>query len=80
MAKRHNNPNWQAIKAANYGGTRHARSAGTNPKPAAHLRMIEALVAKGLLKPSGELHEITDAGHEWTRALIAGRHTPRETP
>jgi hypothetical protein len=52
----------------------------THAKPAAHLRMLEALVAKGLIEPVGELHEITDAGHEWARALIAGRHTPRETP
>jgi len=40
-------------------------------KPVAHLRMLAKLVTAGLLRPVGGHHEITDAGHEWARALIA---------
>lgn len=37
----------------------------------ATVRRDDQLVADGLLKKVGDTHEITEAGHEWTRALIA---------
>jgi hypothetical protein len=53
------------------------RNTSTNhPKPAAHLAMLEDMVAKGFLKPVGDSYEITAVGHEYTRALTAARPDP----
>ena len=43
------------------------------PSPA-HRRMIEDLMARGLIARVGGRIEITDAGHAWTRHLT--RHWP----
>lgn len=44
--------------------------------PAAHIKMLKGLVKDGLLKVVGDSHEMTDAGHDYTRALISARLNP----
>jgi hypothetical protein len=53
--------------------SRHAPT--NNPKPAAHLKMLRAAVADGLIRRVGDSYEITDAGHEYTVRLSAGLPT-----